>query len=113
LKQEAPGVLAWMVRGCLRFIKEGLKVPDKVKAAVERYRVEEDILGNFIAERCIEKDSIETTKGALYQAYKAWCEQNGHSSLGGKRFYQQMDDRFDNYQNGRHQVYLGIGVREE
>ena len=69
LKAEGPGVLAWMVRGCLRFNREGLKVPDQVRAAVARYRAEEDIIGNFIAERCIEKDSAETPKGVLYQAY--------------------------------------------
>ena len=112
LKAEGPGILAWMVRGCLRFNQEGLKVPDQVRAAVARYRAEEDILGNFIAERCIEKDSAETTKGVLYQAYCTWCEDNGHSALGGKRFYLQMDERFDSYLKERHQVYIGIKVRE-
>ena len=63
-------MLAWMVRGSLRFNQEGLKVPDEVRAAVARYRAEEDIIGKFIEERCIEKDSAEITKGVLYQAYQ-------------------------------------------
>jgi putative DNA primase/helicase len=112
LKAEGPGVLAWMVRGSLRFNQERLKVPGEVRAAVERYRAEEDIIGKFIEERCIEKDSAEITKGVLYQAYKVWCEDSGHSALGGKRFYLRMDERFDGYHNGRHQVYIGVGVRE-
>ncbi len=51
LKAEGSGVLAWMVRGCLRFNQEGLTVPDQVRAAVARYRAEEDIIGKFIEER--------------------------------------------------------------
>jgi putative DNA primase/helicase len=110
LKVEGPGILAWMVRGCLRYQQEGLKAPDQVYADVARYRAEEDILGNFIAERCAESETGTTAKGALYRAYKEWCDDNGHSAFSSKRFCSQMDARYDSYCDGRHQLYRGIRI---
>ena len=44
LKAEASGVLAWLVRGCLDFQREGLNPPQAVRMATEQYRNEEDII---------------------------------------------------------------------
>lgn len=35
LQAEMPGILAWAVRGCLEWQKEGLGIPARVKAATE------------------------------------------------------------------------------
>ncbi len=114
LKAEVSGILAWMVRGCLRFQQQGLQAPDKVRAAVARYRGEEDILGHFITERCIEIETAEVSKGALYRVYKEWCDENGHSPLGSRRFYNQVNDRFDSYDRGGGRFfYTGIGLLED
>ena len=53
LKTEASGILAWLVRGCLTWQKEGLNAPDVVQAATASYRKDEDIIGRFIDERLI------------------------------------------------------------
>lgn len=52
LRAEAPGILAWAVRGCLDWQREGLGIPDEVRTATQAYRQEEDIVGQFIAECC-------------------------------------------------------------
>src|SRR5262249_22300760 len=43
LRAELPGILAWMVRGCLEWQRDGLGLPAVVKAATEEYRSEEDM----------------------------------------------------------------------
>ena len=36
LKAEYPGILAWAVRGCLKWQAEGLQPPERVRAATDR-----------------------------------------------------------------------------
>ena len=48
LKAEASGVLEWLVRGCLRWQRDGLNPPEKVRAATEEYRRNEDLLADFL-----------------------------------------------------------------
>jgi P4 family phage/plasmid primase-like protien len=51
LKAEGPGILAWMVRGCLEWQKRGLDMPAAVQKATDEYRESEDMVGRFIKER--------------------------------------------------------------
>ena len=52
LEAELPGILAWAVRGCLKWQTNGLGLPEAVEKATSEYRADEDVLGAFIAERC-------------------------------------------------------------
>ena len=62
LKAEGPGVLAWMVRGCLEWQKRGLDMPAAVQEATNEYREGEDIMGRFIKERlAFGKDKTKIT----------------------------------------------------
>ena len=42
LRAEAPGILAWIVRGCLKWQREGLNAPDSIRSATQAYREECD-----------------------------------------------------------------------
>src|SRR5262249_1677210 len=48
LLTELPGILAWAVRGCLAWQRDGLRPPEMVQAATEEYRKEMDVVGNFL-----------------------------------------------------------------
>lgn len=77
LNQEASGILAWLVRGCLEWQRiGGLNAPKTVTEATEDYRREEDILGRFLTECTIVKKGAETRAKDLYLAYDAWCEES-------------------------------------
>lgn len=77
LEAELSGILAWLVRGCLAWQKEGRKLmaPACVQSFTKDYREDEDTLGNFLADEC----QMEGAAGAkdLYTAYKAWAEAMG------------------------------------
>ena len=72
LKAEASGVLAWLVRGCLEYLREGLKPPQEVTAAAAAYRASEDIIGRFIAECCELKEDAEIQASDLHDAFSFW-----------------------------------------
>lgn len=112
LKAEAPGILAWLVRGCLEWGYQGLNPPESVKAATNDYRKDEDIIGHFISERCTLKDSAEIKASSLYKAYQKWCEEMGHRPINGTRFGRELKERFDSYKEG-YVYYTGIEVLDE
>ena len=74
---ELPGILAWLVQGCLDWQKHGLGEPEEVKAATREYRAEMDLLGEFLAE-CCEMKQIAFVRGKeLYTAYTEWSVESG------------------------------------
>ena len=111
LNAELPGILAWAVQGCLEWQMEGLGIPPEISAATEAYRQESDVVGAFIAERCVQKSGIKTAAGKLYQEYQQWCEQNGEESLKQRDFGMQLSERgFKPGRDGRTRFRLGIGL---
>ena len=48
LKEAAPAILAWLVRGCLAWQREGLKVPECMQEARQDYRNEQDTFQAFL-----------------------------------------------------------------
>lgn len=113
LKAEAPGILAWLVRGCLEWQQKGLNPPAIVKEATSKYKAAEDIIGHFIEEKCIIQSGAEIKAGILRKAYEGWCEQMGHRPVSGRKFGEEMKARFDSYQDYRGVFYLGIGLASE
>lgn len=109
LKAEAPGILAWIVRGCLEWTYQGLNPPGTVKVATADYRKDEDIIGHFISDRCVLRDDAEIKAGELYKAYQKWCEEMGHKAMNGTRFGREMKERFDSHL-ARHVYYIGVGI---
>jgi putative DNA primase/helicase len=76
LLAEAPGVLAWAVRGCLRWQAEGLgNLPVKVADAIADYRHESDVLADFIAARCVTLAGVSGRASHLFDQYVRWAEQ--------------------------------------
>jgi putative DNA primase/helicase len=78
LHNELPGILTFLVNGCLQWQKRGLKPPASVKDATETYREESDPLGQFLKERCTVGEGYSVTAKDLYHAYKKWAEEQGY-----------------------------------
>lgn len=73
LAAEAPGILAWAVRGCSKWQADGLGVPEVVTRATEDYRNEMDPVTDFIEDCCIQDPALVTPSTDLYTAYNQWC----------------------------------------
>ena len=85
LKAEAPGILRWCVEGCLAWQHEGLAEPYPVLQATATYRQEQDVLGAFLAERCIFEPNAWASAKELFEEYKTWCESGGEKAILNKR----------------------------
>lgn len=113
LLEEAPGILNWLLVGCLAWQNEGLHDPETVTAAVTSYQQEMDQVGAFIADRCIVGANFRAASGDLYAAYKAWCEANGERQNTSTWLGRQLTEReFAKVLDGpkRVRTWVGIGL---
>ena len=76
LQAELPGILAWLVRGCLAYQERGLDPPPAVTAATSEYRSYEDQLADWLEEDCELHPSYEDGATRLYTDFSLWWERN-------------------------------------
>jgi putative DNA primase/helicase len=113
LRSELPGILAWAVRGCLRYQECGLGQPEKVSAATQSYREEMDVLGGFLRDRCILDKLAKVANRQLYRAYKEWCESTGEKPLTQQKLASALGDRgFRRWRTGPERGWIGLALRD-
>lgn len=112
LKAEAPGILAWLVKGCLLWQAEGLKTPKKVKDATAKFRRSEDQIADFVEQRCLINPDFRCGATDLYNDFKLWWKDNVNPKpLSQRKFGDLMTLRFSKEQPKGLVEYLGVGLR--
>lgn len=112
LREEASGILAWLVRGYLKWRSVGLKIPQKVIDESKRTRDELDYFGSFIEECCIkvEDDEIGIGSSQLYHFFVKWYQKNiGNFPPKIKTFGGYMKKRYRNEKYGVTR-YFGLAI---
>jgi putative DNA primase/helicase len=114
LAAEAPGILAWAVRGCLKWQREGLEPPEVITRATAEYREEQDPLAEFIRMRCDVGEGLVARAGELYGAYYTWAMVSLISPvemLTSTRFGTLMGERFHGDRDVKGKFYEGVALR--
>ena len=116
LAGEAPGILRWLVEGCLAWQRDGLCAPAKVAEATEAYRTDSDPLNDFLREACDLDPEAECRAADLYRAYGAWADQQGlgehdKDRLRATGFGCRVAERFRRVHSRTGWVYLGLQPR--
>ena len=117
LRGELPGILAWAVKGCAEWRKDGLGPPAEVTEATEGYRNEMDRLGDFVVDCCVEGAACRAAATPLFERYKLWCQLNGEEAMSQTLFGRKLAERgftsdrpTAGPEKGR-KVWQGIGIR--
>ena len=111
LKAEWPGILRWMIEGCAAMAEHGLMPPASVRAATDDYLNAEDVLGQWLEERCIVSPRIDWTSLQLYGAWKIWCEARGQNPGTSTALSKKLDERgFRRQKRELGSGFLGIGL---
>jgi putative DNA primase/helicase len=113
LRNELPGILAWVTRGCIDWRREGLQAPAEVRKATAGYRSEMDVLGDFLADRCFRGERLQVGKDELYKAYQMWSEDAGERTETKRKFGMLLKER--GIEDGRNsertkRIWKGIGL---
>jgi putative DNA primase/helicase len=112
LKEEAPGILNWLIEGAKIFLAEGLNPPQAVIDSVQHAKTEIDVLGQFIKEECSDAPEHREKVHDLRLKYIAWANENGYRRQPSARtFNRDLRDRgFDVRNSSGHQNYV-YGIR--
>lgn len=109
LKEEASGILAWLVKGCFEYRKHGIRPPQTVKNATLEYQQDEDLLGQFVDYFCVLKSGVKTQSSEIFDPFLKWFKKNVSSKgISQKKFGTMMKKRFDSTKIKGVVHYLGI-----
>jgi len=116
LMAEAPGILAWLVQGCLEWQEHGLAPPDKIRADVEALRKKEDTFLQFFTDRMlVDKDSSCLFKD-IYTKFQAWyveeIDENTRYIPSKIKISGWLEKRgYEKAKPGGHATFYGVGLR--
>ncbi|HEX3355168.1 MAG TPA: phage/plasmid primase, P4 family [Terriglobales bacterium] len=111
LRAELLGVLAWLVRGCLKWQAEGLEPPQRVQDNTEAYRVDSDPLADYLAEKCVFDPSARIDTGTLYIDYTEWAKANGEVILSKNAFSRRLQARgLKKIRAGHYRTWTWLGI---
>jgi putative DNA primase/helicase len=91
LEREGPGILALAVRAFQNWEKNGLQEPAEVRAAVSQYRDEQDIVRNFVLDRCEEHAEMRERFATLYALYCEDAKAAGVRPISRIKFGEELD----------------------
>jgi putative DNA primase/helicase len=91
LKAEWPGILSWMIQGCLEWQITGLRPPDVVKKATASYLEAEDSIAAWIDECCVPDPQAWETRADLYASWSRWATKAGEPVGSRKNFVQNLE----------------------
>jgi putative DNA primase/helicase len=95
LKAEWPGILAWAVRGCLRWQAKGLAEPLVAQKASHRWYKAADHLKRFVTEMLISEPGHSVAASSMFEHYTQWCNRNGEQPLDIAKLKNRLQEAHD------------------
>ena len=74
LLEEGSAILGWAVEGCLKWQSEGLNPPERVRSATEHYFANQDVMGEWLVERCETGPDYWETPTRLFNSWKVYAK---------------------------------------
>lgn len=91
LKDESAGILNWALAGYRRWSEIGLAPPSEVRAAVQEYRADMDVLAQFLDECCeVGNPQYEVKSTPLLERFNEWSRRCGEPPLSSVKFSQRL-----------------------
>lgn len=91
LRAEYPAILRWAIDGCLAWQRDRLGTCRVIAEATGRYFEGQDIIGEWLAERCELGAGHVSTPADLLADFQGFARQNGAPSVTGPEFREMLD----------------------
>lgn len=102
------GIFTWLIAGYFKYRRFGLRMNDNMKAVVKQYERDNDLVLQFLEEKCERDDNVSTKAKTLYDTYKIWCKSNGYYVCSMKKFNAEVTAHPEWY--GEKGVTSGVAV---
>ena len=115
LMQEAPGILQWMIDGCLDWQQNGLVRPRCVVEATAEYFGDQDLFRHWMEEECICEPGNKDRSASSSSLFKSWSDfakAAGHKPGTTSTFKDRLTAAgFKFYRSAKAREFFGIGLR--
>ena len=105
----ASSVLNWLIDGYASSTASEAPVPEVCNELAEEYSRDEDIIGAFIEDECVEVEGKREDGSVIYARYSSWCKDNGYQPCSAGNFYKRLSRR--GYACKRDRVTTGTGSK--
>ena len=96
LRFEWPGILRWMIEGCLDWQRNGLARPESIVSATEAYFSEQDLFGQWLEDCCdvnLDSATMWDLTGSLFDSWEKYAETAGEKPGSAKSFAESLRKR--------------------
>lgn len=112
LALELPGILAWAVRGCIKWQESGLMIPERVKAAVQEYRAEMDVFADFFELHVEVDERASCPARAINDAINNFLKSRGESPVSTRAVADMLQERgFVRERSRSGTIWMGLRLR--
>ena len=88
--ENQSAILNWLLQGHQKLESEGLKMPQSVASATERYQHDSDKIAPFLEEEMESNANAEERTSMVYERYQKWCDANGCYAENMRNFKQAL-----------------------
>ncbi len=115
LEEEASGILACIVEGCIDYLKQGLNPPEKVLAYTKQQRDNFDDIGQFITDACGMHEAVTTPVSHFVAVCNWWLKNTfGNSyNYSAKKITQILEKKGIKTKKSNVMHYVGIEIKYE
>jgi len=92
-RDNMSGILNWLIEGYRLLKAEGLVAPDKVKQAIDEYRLNADDIGMFLSEVLVPTDGNRIKTSDLHRLHQAWAKDNSFRTMSNQEFVGELRRR--------------------
>jgi putative DNA primase/helicase len=111
LNQDAEGVLAWLVRGAVMYLSDGIQPTSTITQATNELRQSEDEIGGFLAACCVTSPTAYVPSSVLYEAYAEYVQAPTSQRVFGKEIVSRFGTPKTIRINGKPtRCFQGIGL---
>jgi putative DNA primase/helicase len=113
LKAEWPGILRWMIEGCLAWQREGLSPPAAVRNATAEYLEAEDDIATWVNDCCVSDPDAWEGSTVLFNSWCGWARTAG-TPIGSQRaLVQKLEARFKPHRTANGRGFVGLKVKND
>lgn len=109
------GIFTWLLVGYFKYKRFGLTMSDKMKRVIKQYERDNDLVLQFLEEKCEKLTEGSTRAKSLYDSFKIWCKSNGYFVMSAKKFNAGLEQHPEWYEGKRvvhgYAEYVGVGLR--
>ncbi|AEP08625.1 phage/plasmid primase, P4 family [Micavibrio aeruginosavorus] len=115
LQNEKSGILNWALEGLKQWHAGGLQEPPTIKAALEKYRGDMDVVGRFLAECTTSSQNDSVSAHELYETWRVWQKNAGEPFMTQRTFGLKLTEKRilrvkERYNGAPMTVYKGLRI---